>query len=571
VNDSDGTLITKFCPEQLPPPITSTGTKLFITYVFRSSPLSNSIDAGLTNLTRFLYAAMNVPRFNTPAQVWSAPVKSFYANYFFVKERNTCGRNLFGNNGVIRSPRYPRPYPAKLNCTWVIYVDSGMQVKLNFTAFQLESPGEVNAQCYDYLEIRNGKRSDSPLIDKYCGRGPLPPIVSHSNYLFLRFVSDPTMQNRGFEVFYQAMNTGCGGLLTRESGSIESPDFPNSYSSNMNCEWKIRVSAGSAIILYITDIDIEVPANGLCNFDYLEIFDGANDDALSYGRFCNNMGGVNKNVFTSSSNSMFLRFVSDATINHGGFKLNYRTECNRTLTGRYGVIESPNYPFPHPHNLNCNWHILGPMGNNITISFTALTLESGIDCMFDRVNISEVNRIRPLSISMANQINQKPFNITSKKLLCGNYSGNLPPPIKLNTNEVLINFYSDESRSVESGFRLEWAAVGCGGEYIDRPSGTISSPGYPNPYPRDTECLWHIKAPEGHHVNITINNLDLEFSKLCNLDYVQVFGGPDETSPSISKLCNQASGLQLSSVGNYMTVKLVSDVSLSRKWMPIVN
>src|SRR5699024_6831800 len=36
VNDTDGTLIKKFCVDQLPPPISSTGSKLFITYVFRT-------------------------------------------------------------------------------------------------------------------------------------------------------------------------------------------------------------------------------------------------------------------------------------------------------------------------------------------------------------------------------------------------------------------------------------------------------------------------------------------------------------------------------------------------------
>src|SRR5699024_5688205 len=42
VNDTDGTLIKRFCARELPPPITSTGPKLFITYVWRSpANLSN--------------------------------------------------------------------------------------------------------------------------------------------------------------------------------------------------------------------------------------------------------------------------------------------------------------------------------------------------------------------------------------------------------------------------------------------------------------------------------------------------------------------------------------------------
>lgn len=587
VNDSDGSLIKKFCTDQLPPPISSTGEKLFITYVFRPGPPTfaapiEPIEPNYSNLTFDGNGTSSTSRTFSSSTVmptlsgidWFNQVfsnafetKSFYANYFFIKERNFCGRNLFASSGVIRSPQYPRRYPPNRNCTWVIHVDNGLQIKLNFSVFQLEPQSEVNGQCYDYLEIRNGKRPDSPLIGKFCGNGPLPNVVSHSNYLFLRFISDPSMQNRGFQVYYQTMETGCGGLLTGESGSIESPDYPNFYFSNMNCEWKIRVSEGSVVVLYIAAIDIEVNPGGQCQFDYLEFFDGDTDGSRSFGRFCNNMGGMIKNMFTTTSNKMFIRFTTDATINHGGFKLNYRTECNRTLTGRYGVIESPNYPFAHPHNMNCNWHILAPMGNNVTVSFTALTLESGIDCMFDHINISEVNRYRPISMSMVDSVNSPtyPYNLTSRKVLCGNYSGNLPAPIKLSTNEIVIKFYSDESRSVDSGFRLEWGAVGCGGEYIDRPSGTISSPGFPNPYPRDLECLWHIKAPDGNRVDLVIETLDLEYSKTCTFDYVQVLGGPDEISPEIVRLCNQASDKHISSVGSHMTIKLASDISMSRK------
>ena len=581
VNDTDGSLIKRFCPDQLPAPISSTGSKLFITYVFRPPVLPSSpLPPGTQNFTNQnstltstshpweiqlnpLWADTNQFLSATSDQITAS--KSFYANYFFVKERNFCNRNLFASSGVINSPRYPRRYQPNRNCTWIIHVDNGLQIKLNFSAFQLEPQSEVNGLCYDYLEIRNGKRSDSPLIGKFCGNGPLPDIISHSNYLFLRFISDPSMQNRGFKVFYQTIETGCGGLMTGESGSIESPDYPNFYFSNMNCEWKIRVSEGSLIVLYIAAIDIEVLANGRCQFDYLEFFDGETDGAHSLGRFCNNDGS--KNMITSTTNKLFIRFTTDATVNHGGFKLNYRTECNRTLTGRYGIIESPNYPEKHPHNMNCNWHILGPMGNNITVTFTALTLESGIDCMFDHINISEINRFRPLQLSLADQIDlpNHPFNLTSKTLLCGNYTGNLPSPIKFSTNEIIINFYSDESRSVDSGFRMEWGAVGCGGEYIERPSGKIQSPNYPSPYPRDVECLWHIKAPEGHRVDLVVNTLDMEYSKTCTFDYVQVLGGPDENSPQIARLCNQASSMHISSVGNYMTIKLVSDISMSRK------
>lgn len=232
--------------------------------------------------------------------------------------------------------------------------------------------------------------------------------------------------------------------------------------------------------MYIVALNLEIPNNGQCLFDYIQIWDGETDGSKSFGRFCSMTNNAN-GVITSASNKMLIRFTSDATVNQGGFKLNYRTLCNRTLTGTHGVIESPNYPNPHPHSLNCNYHLLAPLGNNLTIIFTALSLEAGYNCMFDHINVSQVNRWpRPLMLNQVDQIDNaqnSEFNVTTVKVLCGNLTGNLPAPIQLPTNEAIVSFVSDESRSIQSGFRLEFGSVGCGGRFDERPSGNLSSPG----------------------------------------------------------------------------------------------
>ena len=225
-----------------------------------------------------------------------------------------------------------------------------------------------------------------------------------------------------------------------------------------------------------------------------------------------------------------------------------------------------NFPDPHSHNLNCNWHLLAPLGNNITIMFSSLILESSPDCRFDYVNITEVQRPHPFSITKVSLLDfNVDFKLENKATLCGNYSSALPPPIRLLSNEAIITFVSDDTRSIKSGFRLEWGAVGCGAEYIYRKTGLITSPNFPNPYPHNVECLWHIKARPGHRVDLTIHVLDLEFSQSCNFDNLRVFAGPDENSPRILNVCNQAKNLKVSSVGDSMTIKLESDLSSSCK------
>ena len=51
---------------------------------------------------------------------------------------------------------------------------------------------------YDYLEVRDGHDDDSPLIGKYCGYKVPEDIRSSSNKLYVKFVSDGSVQKAGF-------------------------------------------------------------------------------------------------------------------------------------------------------------------------------------------------------------------------------------------------------------------------------------------------------------------------------------------------------------------------------------
>lgn len=75
----------------------------------------------------------------------------------------------------------------------------------------------------------------------------------------------------------------------------------------------------------------------------------------------------------------------------------------------------------------------------------------------------------------------------------------------------------------------------CGGE-LNAPSGTISSPNYPNLYPHSRVCRWELVVPMGRRVTLTINDLRLEGSGTsCAFDYVEVSPFPP-TCPCVLSL-----------------------------------
>lgn len=52
--------------------------------------------------------------------------------------------------------------------------------------------------AYDYLEIRDGANENSPLIGHFCGYDKPEDIRSTSNTLWMKFVSDGTVNKAGF-------------------------------------------------------------------------------------------------------------------------------------------------------------------------------------------------------------------------------------------------------------------------------------------------------------------------------------------------------------------------------------
>lgn len=57
------------------------------------------------------------------------------------------------------------------------------------------------------------------------------------------------MNGRGFSADWEEQQGSCGGAITTPSGSITSPNYPNKYGANQDCEWFIDVGEGKDLIL----------------------------------------------------------------------------------------------------------------------------------------------------------------------------------------------------------------------------------------------------------------------------------------------------------------------------------
>ncbi|XP_075804665.1 adhesion G-protein coupled receptor G6 isoform X1 [Microtus pennsylvanicus] len=96
---------------------------------------------------------------------------------------------------------------------------------------------------------------------------------------------------------------------------------------------------------------------------------------------------------------------------------------------------------------------------------------------------------------------------------------------------------------------------------LSNPSGTFTSPCYPNDYPNTQSCSWTLRAPTGYIIQITFNDFDIEEAPNCIYDSLSLDNGESQT-----KFCGAtAKGLSFNSTVNEMHVSFSSDFSIQKK------
>eukprot|EP00074_Homo_sapiens_P077819 XP_011537702.1 deleted in malignant brain tumors 1 protein isoform X14 [Homo sapiens] len=116
----------------------------------------------------------------------------------------------------------------------------------------------------------------------------------------------------------------CGGFLSQPSGDFSSPFYPGNYPNNAKCVWDIEVQNNYRVTVIFRDVQLE----GGCNYDYIEVFDGPYRSSPLIARVCDGARGS----FTSSSNFMSIRFISDHSITRRGFRAEYYSSPSNDST-----------------------------------------------------------------------------------------------------------------------------------------------------------------------------------------------------------------------------------------------
>lgn len=109
--------------------------------------------------------------------------------------------------------------------------------------------------------------------------------------------------------------------MTGVTGELKSNNHPGGYNAEEEAQWVIEAPFGTKIQLKFTAFDTEK------NYDIVSIFIGERSVATSTA--IGSLGGFiateDLPTFSSTNNFMILRFISDDTVEPGGFKAEWST------------------------------------------------------------------------------------------------------------------------------------------------------------------------------------------------------------------------------------------------------
>jgi hypothetical protein len=110
----------------------------------------------------------------------------------------------------------------------------------------------------------------------------------------------------------------CTHHLRRPSGELSTPNFPENYPNKKECAWFITTTPGQRVRVQFIEFELEVHQE--CAYDSLQLFDGQSSQNKTLGKFC---GSKVPHPVMSSSNSMYLLFRSDSSVQKKGLQAKY--------------------------------------------------------------------------------------------------------------------------------------------------------------------------------------------------------------------------------------------------------
>ncbi|KAK7823854.1 hypothetical protein U0070_020525 [Myodes glareolus] len=342
-----------------------------------------------------------------------------------------CGGTFHSDNGTIKSPHWPQPFPANSRCSWTAITHESKHWEISFDSnFRIPSS---DSQCLNsFVKVWGGtSETNDTLLATSCGDVAPSPIVTSGNTFTALFQSED-MPGQGFSASFVSR---CGRRFNSSRGDIISPNFPKPYDNNMNCTYFIDVEPRSLIILTFVSFHLEDRSaiSGNCDHDGLHIIRGHNLSSTPLVTLC---GSEALHPLTVAG-PVSLSFYSNAYATDLGFKISYRiTSCGGTYNKSYGILSSPSFYSRYPNNVYCVYSISVSSDKVILLRFSEFEVAPSPLCDNDYLAVFDGPSIGNRSFGK----------------FCGS---TIPRDLKSTNNSLTLLFKTDSSQTAR-GWKISF-------------------------------------------------------------------------------------------------------------------
>uniref|UniRef100_A0A8C2HQA1 CUB and Sushi multiple domains 3a n=1 Tax=Cyprinus carpio TaxID=7962 RepID=A0A8C2HQA1_CYPCA len=449
-----------------------------------------------------------------------------------------CGGNLTGSSGFILSPNFPHPYPHSKDCDWLIAVNSDYVLSLAFISFSIEPN-------YDFLYIYDGPDSNSPLIGSFQDSKLPERIESSSNTMYLGFRSDGSVSYTGFHLEYKAkLRESCFDPGNVMNGTRLGSDYKLGSTVTFYCEAGYVLQGYSTLTGIMGDDGRPGWNRGLpsCQPPCGSRSTGTEGTVLS-PNFPRNYTTGQSCVYSISVPREFVLFgqfvLFQTSLNDVVDIYDGPTQQSSLLSSLSGSHSGESLPLS--------------TGNQITIKFSTVGPETAKGFHF------VYQAVPRTSATQCSSVPEPRFG----KRIGNNFAVGASVMFECNPGYTLHGSTAIHCETIPDALAqwndtLPTCIVPCGGILTMR-KGTILSPGYPEPYDNNLNCVWKVSVPEGAGIQIQV----VSFATEHNWDSLDFYDGADNNAPRLGSYSGTTIPQLLNSTSNNLYLNFVSDISVS--------
>lgn len=246
-----------------------------------------------------------------------------------------------------------------------------------------------------------------------------------------------------------------------------------------------------------------------CATEYVNIYQSPYPPGAGKQKFCSQSSEkISNYTLPRSASAVFIEYHSSNYNPNSTFEIDIK--ANYSICG--GTIQAPIFEFSsplngsqYPNNVECIWDISASIGYHIGLTFiNRFFLEDSTNCTKDYIDIYDF-------------VDGDWKNVSR---VCGRTT---PKPLNSTGTQMRIIFRTNDNVAGE-GFTVKWEE-NCGGIFsVTKDTQILTSPKFPNKYPRNMKCNYTLLAGKEDYINVDFDEFEMEdTSRSCVYDNLTIY------------------------------------------------